>query len=145
MDVAGHSRFGFELFYSPQSVPDWIADRSGFAVAAAAAAHVLDALRPKRDATSSADPEFLAEQAEIDKGYGQAVAQELLNRIARGEPDGRTEHLRRDLGPLAERIEPTNKSRSSGFEPVWIRAMSPELKAQHAEARRREAHDEGTD
>jgi hypothetical protein len=138
MDVAGRSRFGLDTLYSPGTVPDWLNDRSGFAVAAAAAAHVLDELHPKRAATFSDDPESLAEQAEIDKGYGQAVAQELLERIAFGDPDGRTEHLRRELGPLVERIERKIDPMASGFEPVWIRAKTPELRAQHAEARRRE-------
>jgi hypothetical protein len=139
-DVAGRSRFGFDTLYSPDTVPDWLDDADGYAVAAAAAARVLDALRPGRPADSG-DADSLAEQAEINAGHGHSVAQMILNRIARAEPsDPRTDQLRHALGPLAERIEPDTGA--SGFETHWIRARTAEQKARIEAARRQETDDE---
>jgi Arc-like DNA binding domain len=128
MDVAGRSRFGIGTLYSPENVPDWIADPDGYAVAAAAAARALEALHPPQTAAASTNAEDAAALAETNRAHGEAVAQMILNRISRDEPsDRRTEALRRELGALAERIEPTEeRPGAADFEPVWIRPMTAE-------------------
>jgi hypothetical protein len=155
MDVAGRSRFGFDALYAPDSTPDWLEDPDGYAVAVAAAARALDALRPPPDAAAG-DAEYAAKLAETNKSYGEAVAEHILSRVASDEPsDKRTAALREALGPLVGRIaSPMVDPRISDFEPVWIRPMTAEqrarLEAQHAKARECEREepkwpDEGDD
>jgi hypothetical protein len=140
MDVAGHSRFGVDTLYAPDTVPDWIDDPSGYAVAAAAAIRVLDALHPQQDATAAADPGYAAALAENNRGHGKAVADSILEKVATGAPsDRRTAALREGLGSLVERIAlPTVHPRASEFEPVWIAPMTNEQRARH-EAQRAKA------
>jgi hypothetical protein len=141
MDVAGHSRFGVDALYAPETVPSWIDDPSGYAVAVAAAARALDALRPPQDATAAADAEYAAALAENNRGHGKAVAEQILEKVATGAPsDRRTAALREALGSLVERIAlPTVDPAVRDFEPVWIAPLTAEqrarLEAQHAKAR----------
>jgi Arc-like DNA binding domain len=141
MDVAGHSRFGIDALYAPDTVPAWIDDPSGYAVAVAAAARALDALRPPRDATAADDPGYAAALAENNRGHGKAVAESILEKVATGAPsDRRTAALREALGVLVERIVlPKVSPAARDFEPVWIAPMTSEqrarLEAQHAKAR----------
>ena len=87
MDVAGHSRFGIDALYAPDTVPAWIDDPSGYAVATAAAIRVLDALNPPQDATAAADPGYATALAENNRGHGKAVAERFSRR-------SRLQHLR---------------------------------------------------
>src|SRR5262245_9861645 len=80
MDVAGCSRFGVDALYAPDSVPDWIDDPSGYAVAAAAADRALAALCPPQDA--AADAGYAAELAETNRAHGKAVADMILDKVA---------------------------------------------------------------
>jgi hypothetical protein len=132
MDVAGHSRFGVDALYAPESVPAWIDEPSGYAVAAAAAARVLDALHPPQDATAP-DPGYAAALAENNRGHGKAVANSILEKIASGAPsDRRTASLREALGPLVERIAlPQMHPAVRDFDPVWIQPMTTEQRARH--------------
>jgi hypothetical protein len=138
MDVAGCSRFGVDALYAPDSVPNWVDDPSGYAVAAAAAARTLAALRPQQDA--AADPEYAAALAETNRGHGEAVAATILNKIATAAPsDRRTAALRKALGSLVERVpSPMLSPAAREFDPVWIAPMTAEqrarLEAQHAKA-----------
>lgn len=120
MDAAGSSRVFLDQVYATERGPDWLDHVDGFEAAGAAAAHVLDALTPKRPDTFSGDAEALARG---NTRHGENVAQRLLNLVASGEPSTsrsaqRTEQLRRRLGPLLTRIQPTDEAR--GFEPVEI-------------------------
>jgi hypothetical protein len=139
MDVAGHSRFGVDALYAPDSVPDWIDDPSGYAVAAAAAARALAALSPQQDA--AADAEYAAALGETNRGHGEAVAAMILDKVATGAPsDRRTAALRKALGSLVERVpSPMVDPAARHFGPVWIEPMTAEqrarLEAQHAKAR----------
>jgi hypothetical protein len=141
MDVAGRSRFGVDALYAPDTVPDWIDEPSGYAVAAAAATRALDALRPPQDATAAADAEYAAALAETNRGYGKAVANEILDKVATGAPsDLRSAALRKALGSLVERIAlPVVAPGARDFEPIWIAPMTAEqrrrLEAQHAKVR----------
>src|SRR5262245_25078584 len=137
MDVAGDGRFGVDVLYAPDSVPDWIDDPSGYAVAVAAAARALAALSPQQDA--AVDAEYAAALAETNRSYGEAVADTILDKVATEAPsDRRTAALRKALGPLVERLPPGHPA-AHPFGPVWIEPMTAEqrarLKAQHAEAR----------
>ena len=133
MDVAGHSRFGVDALYAPESVPAWIDEPSGYAVAAAAATRVLDALHPPQDATAAADPGYAAALAENNRGHGEAVANSILEKIASGAPsDRRTATLREALGSLVERIAlPEVHPAARDFEPVWIAPMTTEQRVRH--------------
>jgi hypothetical protein len=144
MDVAGHSRFGIDALYAPDTVPAWIDDPSGYAVATAAATRVLDALHPPQDATAAADPGYATALAENNRGHGKAVAERILEKVATAAPsDQRTAALRDALGSLVERIAlPEVHPAARDFEPVWIAPMTTEqrarLEAQHANARESE-------
>jgi hypothetical protein len=134
MDVAGHSRFGVDALYAPETVPSWIDDPSGYAVAVAAAARAFDALRPPQDATAAADPEYAAALAENNRGHGKAVAERILEKVATGAPsDQRTAALREALGSLVERIvlPMVDPAVRDLFEPVWIAPMTAEQRARH--------------
>jgi hypothetical protein len=133
MDVAGHSRFGVDALYAPESVPAWIDEPSGYAVAAAAATRVLDALHPPQDATADADPGYAAALAENNRGHGKAVANSILDKIASGAPsDRRTAMLREALGSLVQRIAlPEVEPATRDFEPVWIAPMTTEQRVRH--------------
>jgi Arc-like DNA binding dprotein len=139
MDVAGCSRFGVDALYAPDSVPDWIDDPSGYAVAAAAAARALAVLRPQQDA--AADAEYAAALAETNRGHGEAVANTILDKVATEAPsDRRTAALRKALGSLVERVpSPLVHPAARDFGPVWVAPMTAEqrarLEAQHAKAR----------
>jgi len=120
MEVAGGSRLQFESLYAGDGGPDWLDDRNAFETAAAAANHALSALRPEWPNTFSGNAETLAAS---NRREGQRAAQAILNRIAIGEPASsssarRTELLRKRLGPLVERIKPTDET--SGFAAVEI-------------------------
>jgi hypothetical protein len=150
MDVAGHSRFGVDSLYAPDTVPPWIDDPSGYAVAAAAATYVLEALRPPHEATA-ADSGYAAALAETNRGHGEAVAKMILDKVATEAPlDRRTAALREALGSLVERIAfPLVDPRvSKDFEPVWIAPMTSEqrarLEAQHAWAKAQPPQEEPT-
>jgi hypothetical protein len=140
MDVAGRSRFSVDALYAPDTVPDWIDDPSGYAVAAAAAARAVDALRPPQDATAAAaDAAYAAALAETNRGHGEAVADMILDKVAIGPPsDRRTAGLREALGSLVERV-PSPLGPRSEFEPVWVEPMTTEQRvrweAQRAKAR----------
>jgi Arc-like DNA binding domain len=140
MDVAGHSRFGVDALYAPDSVPDWIDDPSGYAVAAAAAARALAALRPQQDA--AADAEYAAALAKTNRGHGEAVAAMILDKVATGAPsDRRTAALRKALGSLVERIpSPMVNPAARDFDPVWIAPMTAEQRVRH-EAQRAKARE----
>jgi Arc-like DNA binding domain len=134
MDTAGRGRFGLDALYAPESTPKWIDDASGYDVAAAAAARVLDALKPAPDATAARDPQYAQELAETNQGYGAAVAEQILDKIAGPEPsdDPRTTALREALGSLLERINPpTIDPWVRDLEPHWIAPMTPEQRARH--------------
>jgi Arc-like DNA binding domain len=139
MDVAGHSRFGVDALYAPDTVPAWIDDPSGYAVAAAAATCVLEALHPPQEAT--ADLEYSAALAETNRGHGEAVAKTILDKVAvKASSDRRTASLREALGSLVDRIAlPQLVPAARDFEPVWIAPMTSEqrerLEAQHARAK----------
>jgi hypothetical protein len=153
MDVAGHLRFGVDALYAPDS-NDWLEDPDGYALAIAAAARALDALRPPPNATAAGDAEYAAKLAEMNKWYGEAVAEHILSRIASDEPsDQRTAALRKALGPLVGRIVSPMVDRGD-FKPVWHRPMTTEQRvrweAQRAKARESEGEepkwpDEGDD
>jgi hypothetical protein len=137
MDVAGYSRFGVDALYAPDSVPDWIDEPSGYAVAAAAADRALALLCPPQDAV--ADVEYAAALADQNRGHGKAVADMILDKVATGAPsDRRTAALRKALGPLVDRLPPGHPA-AHPFGPVWIAPMTAEqrvrLEAQHAKAR----------
>jgi hypothetical protein len=146
MDVAGHSRFGVDALYAPDTVPPWINDPSGYAVAAAAATRVLEALHPPHEATT--DPEYSAALAKNNRGHGEAVAKSILDKIAdKTSSDRRTSSLREALGPLVDRIAlPQADPAASFFEPVWIAPMTSEqrarIEAQHAKAKARPPQEE---
>jgi hypothetical protein len=133
MDVAGHSRFGVHALYAPETVPAWIDDPSGYAIAVAAAARVLDALHPPQDATTTSDSAYAADLAEANRGHGKAVAKAILEKVANGAPlDERTAALREALGSLVERIAlPMVHPAARDFEPVWIEPMTSEQRARH--------------
>jgi Arc-like DNA binding domain len=140
MDVAGCGRFGVDALYAPDSVPDWIDDPSGYACASAAAARALAALRPQQDA--AADAEYAAALAETNRGYGETVADTILDKVATGAPsDRRTAALRKAVGSLVERV-PSDLVPPAfrDFGPVWIAPMTAEqrarLEAQHVEGRK---------
>src|SRR4051794_17503779 len=139
MDVAGHSRFGVDALYAPDAVPAWIDDPSGYAVAAAAATRVLEALHPPREATT--DSEYSAALAANDRQHGEAVAKSILDKVAdKACSDPRTASLREGLGSLVDRIAlPQIDPASRIFEPVWIAPLTSEqrarLDAQHAWAK----------
>jgi hypothetical protein len=147
MDVAGCGRFGVDALYAPDSVPDWIDDPSGYAVAAAAAARVLAVLRPQQHAAANAeyaaaaaDAEYAAALAEANRGYGEAVANTILDKVATGAPsDRRTAALRKALGSLVKRV-PSSLVHPAArhFDVHWIAPMMAEqrarLEAQHAKA-----------
>jgi hypothetical protein len=143
LDIAGHSRFGVDALYAPETVPAWIDDPSGYAVAVAAAARVLDALHPPQDATAAADSGYAAALAENNRVHGKLVAESILEKVANGAPsDQRTAALCEALGSLVERIELPKVRKTSAqmdFGPVWIAPLTTEqrvrLEAQHAKAR----------
>jgi hypothetical protein len=145
MDVAGKSRFGADALYSPESAPSWLADPDGFAIAAAAAARTLQAMRPPPDASVADDAEYVKELAETNRAYGAAVAERILRRVASGESaDQRTLALRAALGSLVDRINvPANDPRAEGFDHHWVRPMTREQRERHearlAESRKWEA------
>jgi HicB family len=139
MDVAGCSRFGVDALYAPDSVPDWIDEPSGYAVAVAAADRALAALCPPQDA---ADAEYAAELAETSREHGKAVADMILDKVATGGPsDRRTAALRKALGSLVERV-PSSLVHPAArdFDPVWIAPMTAEQRARH-EAQRAKARE----
>jgi hypothetical protein len=133
MDVAGHSRFGVDALYARDTVPAWINDPSGYAVAAAAATRVLDALHPPQDATAAADSRYAADLAKNNLGHGEAVANAILEKIASGAPsDRRTAMLREGLGSLVERIAlPEVHPAARDFGPVWTAPMTTEQRVRH--------------
>jgi hypothetical protein len=135
MDVAGHSRFGVDSLYAPETVPAWIDDPSGYAVAVAAAARVLDALHPSQDATAAVDSGYAAALAENNRGHGKAVAESILEKVANAAPsDQRTAALREALGSLVDRIELPKVEKTPAqrdFEPVWIAPMTTEQRLRH--------------
>jgi hypothetical protein len=133
MDVAGHSRFGVDALYAPDDVPAWIDDPSGYAVAAAAGTRVLDALHPPQDPTAAADPGYAEALAKENQTHGQAVALQILDKLASGASSNRrTASLREALGPLVERIAlPQMHPVARDFGPVWIQPMTTEQRARH--------------
>jgi Arc-like DNA binding domain len=118
MDVAGHSRFGVDALYAPESVPAWIDEPSGYAVAAAAAARVLDALHPPQDATA-ADPGYAAALAENNRGHGKSGSELHSRKNREWSTFGPTYRFaaRSARSPgRAHRVAP-NASRSEGLRP----------------------------
>jgi hypothetical protein len=96
------SAAGFYATHSLDGAAGWLRQPWAYDQAVKAAMRVFDALRPEGDPSP---PEQLEHQ-----NLGRGFASGILNEIARGKaritPDNvaRTEELRRELGPLAERL-----------------------------------------
>jgi hypothetical protein len=116
MDIAGRSRLSFDQLLEADQGPRWLDDPDGFEAAAAAATTALEAVKPRRAADFAGDAAGLAKHNRAD---GRRVAEQLLDRVMRGEGASRSRaaFLRQHLGHLVDRIQIRPlKERWPGFE-----------------------------